>query len=242
VENSVETVAGWLTAWHGAPPLVAFLVAYCLHFAIYAGWGGGTAISYALFRRNGIGAFLDERPLNPNQVRGEITRSAVMCIVVALVTLACLTQAYGAIPSSFTQFMLELLGLIVVYDLVFYLLHRLLHTPALWRVHGIHHKSVRSTPWSGFSVHPIEAFFLEVPILLFALLFPVSVVTLVVFQFFIHYFSAIGHGNYDPYAKLEGWERLKSLLRFHQLHHARGNVNYSTFGPLVDKLFKTHAP
>ena len=232
-----------LSAWQSAPPATAFLIAFAFQLALYLGWGAWVAAGNWLLRVPlHSGALLDSRPLHPAQLRNELIRGTASCLIVALVTTACIARAHSVMPPSGWRLVLELGALILFYEAVFYFSHRLLHTRALRAIHGVHHRSVRSTPWSGLSVHPVEAFILEAPILLFAYIAPVSVATLVLFQILIQYFSAVGHANFDPFARLPGLPKLNSLLRMHQLHHARGNVNYSTFSPVLDRLFKTYAP
>ena len=231
-----------LSAWKAASPPTAFLIAYGFQLALYLGWGGYIAVGNWLLRvKVGTGAILDARLLHPSRLRHEIVRGIASCVVVALVTTACIQRADSVVPSSAWRLGLEMASLILFYDVVFYLFHRLLHSRALRAIHGVHHHSVRPAPWSGLSVHPVEAFLLEAPILMFVFVMPVSMATLVLFQIFIQYFSAVGHSNFDPFARLSSWGWLKSLMRMHQLHHARGNVNFSTFSPLLDWIFKTHA-
>lgn len=231
----------WLLAWQQAPLPVAFLVALCLHFTVYIGWGCAIAVFYWLLQKMQWGLVLKERPFYTGQLRTELGRGTANCAVISLVTLACLAQTNNAVPSNVGWLALELVGLILFYDPVFYFLHRLLHTKPFRAAHGLHHKSVRPTPWSGLCVHPIEAIFIELPILLFALLVPVSVATLVLFQVVLHYFSSVGHGNFDPFGRLSGFKTLKNLVRWHQAHHSRVNVNFTAFNPIWDKIFKTYA-
>ena len=41
----------------------------------------------------------------------------------------------------------------------FYIIHRLLHFPLLYRyIHSIHHRNINVGPWSGMSMHPAEQF------------------------------------------------------------------------------------
>jgi len=235
-------IEGWLTSWQAMPIAGVFVVAVVLHLAIYLAWGSAVAVSYWFLREKAhAGRVLDERPLFPSQLKSELLRGSLNCGVIAVVTVLCLELSDKPMSSG-PMLAVELLGLIALYEVTFYFLHRLLHTKPLHAIHGVHHKSVRTTPWSGLSVHPVEALFIEAPILLFVLLAPVSVAALVVFQVLLHYFSAVGHGNYDPFARLPGFGWLKSYTRMHQLHHAHGTVNYSTFSPLMDRAFRTHEP
>lgn len=234
-------IEGWLVSWQTMTLSGAFVVAVVLHLTIYLAWGCAIAVSYWLLREKArTGRVLDERAFFPSQLKSELLRGSLNCGVIAVVTVLCLGLADSPLSSGALALAVELVGLIVLYEVTFYFLHRLLHAKPFHAVHGVHHKSVRTTPWSGLSVHPVEALFIEIPILLFALLAPVSVATLVIFQVVLHYFSAVGHGNYDPFARLPGFGWLKSYMRMHQLHHAHGTVNYSTFSPLMDRIFRTH--
>jgi Delta7-sterol 5-desaturase len=233
-------IEAWLLAWRQAPLPTAFLIALCLHLTVYLGWGGVIAVFYALLRRLQWGMILEKRPFYAAQMKNELLRGTANCAIISLVTLACLAQTKRTVPSNPGWAALELVGLILFYDPVFYFLHRLLHTKALRAAHGIHHRSVRPTPWTGLSVHPIEVIFIELPILLFTLLVPTSVLTLVLFQIVLHYFSSVGHANFDPFGRLVGFDGLKRMLRWHQDHHSHSDVNFTAFLPIWDKIFNTH--
>src|SRR5690606_37294087 len=43
----------------------------------------------------------------------------------------------------------------VIHEVHFYLIHRLIHVPFLYRwLHSVHHNSVNPSPWSSLSMHP----------------------------------------------------------------------------------------
>jgi hypothetical protein len=45
----------------------------------------------------------------------------------------------------------------VIHEFHFFCIHRLIHTPFLYkRVHSVHHNSVNPSPWSSLSMHPVE--------------------------------------------------------------------------------------
>ena len=70
--------------------------------------------------------------------------------------------ANGIIPSfAFADhplgFVLWILVIPVLASSHFYLIHRLLHWPPLYRgVHRLHHRNIHIGPWSGLSMHPVE--------------------------------------------------------------------------------------
>ena len=44
-----------------------------------------------------------------------------------------------------------------IFDIHFYLMHRLLHFKILYKfAHNIHHRNINPNPWSGLSMHPFE--------------------------------------------------------------------------------------
>lgn len=60
--------------------------------------------------------------------------------------------------------------------------------------------------------------------------------------YLLHHFSSIGHSNFDPFGRLRGFAALNRLMRMHQLHHSHGNVNYTSFNPIWDRIFGTYRP
>ena len=231
----------WLVAWQQASLPTAWLIAVGFHLFIYVFWTCGIGAFYHVLRQGwGTGAVLDNHPLFRAQLQTEILRGLANCLVVSLVTLVCVRHASTIWPPQSWLVPLQVLALILFYDLAWYFLHRLLHTSPLLGLHGVHHRSVRTTPWSGLSVHPVEALLIELPVLVFMLATPFGIGPMVIFQFTLHYGSSIGHGNFDPFARLRGFGWLKRFMRIHQLHHARGNVNFAAFFAHWDQLFGTY--
>ncbi len=230
----------WLTAWQHAPLPAAWLIAVGFHLFIYVFWACAIAAFCRVLQACGAGAVLDQRPMFSAQPRTEILRGLANCLVVSLVTLACVRSAAGLWPSTPWLVPVQVLALILFYDLAWYGIHRLLHTRPLRALHGVHHRSVRTTPWSGLSVHPLEAVLIELPVLAFMLATPFGLGPMVIFQFTLHFGSSVGHGNFDPFARLQGLDWLKRFMRIHQQHHARGNVNFAAFFAHWDQLFGTY--
>ena len=127
----------------------------------------------------------------------------------------------------------------IIFDLHFYLIHRLLHFKFLYKVaHNIHHRNINPNPWSGLSMHPIEH-----------LLYFSGV--LIHFIIPSHPFIAIWHLYYTalaPAAGHSGFDKIqinKNILidngdYFHYLHHKHFECNYSSGGAnVIDKIFNT---
>ena len=132
-----------------------------------------------------------------------------------------------------------------IHEVHFFFIHRLIHTPWLYkRVHSVHHNSINPSPWSSLSMHPVEGalYFAEV---FWHVLIPSNPVVMM-FQLNSTGFGAInGHIGFD---KLEITDEaaLDSHAYAHYLHHKYFEVNYGAEGLVpLDKWFgygKNHKP
>lgn len=135
---------------------------------------------------------------------------------------------------------LALLALLVpvLHQFHFYCIHRLIHTPFLYRwVHAVHHKAVNPSPWSSLAMHPVEHV-LYFSTVVFHLVLP-SHPLLAIFQLHKAGFGAIpGHVGFD---KMElGADRAMDTHAYnHYLHHKYFEVNYGDGLVPFDKLFGT---
>jgi sterol desaturase/sphingolipid hydroxylase (fatty acid hydroxylase superfamily) len=126
----------------------------------------------------------------------------------------------------------------VIHETHFFLLHRALHWPPLYRLaHCVHHNSVNPSPYSSLSMHPIELIgYLGVA--LWHLVIPSNPV-LALYQ--LHYagFGAIpGHIGFDS-IELSGDTAIDSHAYIHYLHHKYFEVNYGDGLVPFDKWFGT---
>jgi sterol desaturase/sphingolipid hydroxylase (fatty acid hydroxylase superfamily) len=126
----------------------------------------------------------------------------------------------------------------ILHEFHFFCVHRLIHTPFLYRwVHSVHHNSVNPSPWSSLSMHPVEHL-LYFSTVLYHLILP-SNPLIALYQ--LHYagFGAIpGHVGFD---KIEvGADHLvESHAYAHYLHHKYFEVNYGDALIPLDKWFGT---
>jgi len=125
-----------------------------------------------------------------------------------------------------------------VHEFHFYCIHRLIHTPWLYRhVHAVHHKAVNPSPWSSLAMHPVEHL-LYFSSMLYHLVLP-SHPLLALYQLHFAGFGAIpGHVGFD---KMEvGASRTIDTHAYgHYLHHKHFEVNYGDGLIPFDKLFGT---
>jgi sterol desaturase/sphingolipid hydroxylase (fatty acid hydroxylase superfamily) len=118
----------------------------------------------------------------------------------------------------------------------FYLIHRLLHWPPLYRhVHSLHHRNTNVGPWAGLSMHPIEHL-MYLGSVMIHLIIPANPLLLI---YHLQYFSlsaATTHSGYE--GLVAGGRNLLSLGTFHhQMHHRYFECNYGGLEVPWDKWF-----
>ncbi|MEM7224509.1 MAG: sterol desaturase family protein [Pseudomonadota bacterium] len=116
----------------------------------------------------------------------------------------------------------------------FYLIHRALHWPPLFRLaHSLHHRNVNIGPWTGISMHPIEhvLYFSSVLIHFVVPSHPVHVL----FHFYLEALNpAFSHSGFEGLF-VKDKKRMAAGDFFHQLHHRYFDCNYGTAEMPCDK-------
>jgi sterol desaturase/sphingolipid hydroxylase (fatty acid hydroxylase superfamily) len=124
-------------------------------------------------------------------------------------------------------------------DVHFYLVHRLIHWPPLYRtVHSLHHKNVNVGPWSGLAMHPVEHVLYYSAVLIHWII-PSNPLH-VIFQLqHLSFAPAQGHAGFERVVVREGVE-FKTDDYYHYLHHKYFECNYGSGGAIpTDILFRT---
>ena len=119
----------------------------------------------------------------------------------------------------------------------FYLVHRLLHVPVLYRmVHKLHHNNVNPGPWSGLSMHPVEHL----------LYFSGVLIHWVVPSHPVHALFHLVHAGLSPVPGHTGFEKVvvgkdavDTECYAHYLHHKYFECNYADGAIPLDKWFGT---
>ncbi|MCO4745833.1 MAG: sterol desaturase family protein [Proteobacteria bacterium] len=127
-------------------------------------------------------------------------------------------------------------------DALYYVMHRTLHHPRLYKhVHAVHHRV--TTPWagSGLYMHPIEYCLTGALVLVGPLLLGSHVVTLCIWVGIRQWIAAEGHCGYriplNPSHLFPGY----SGNDFHDAHHAKFTGNYSGFLGYIDRWLGTNS-
>lgn len=123
-------------------------------------------------------------------------------------------------------------------ELHFYLVHRLIHVPALYKtVHSLHHRNTNPTPWSGLSMHPLEhvGYFSGMAI---HWIVPSHPLHMLFNQFHLLMAPVPGHAGFE---RVEvGPTSLPTGGYLHYLHHKLFEVNYSDGAIPLDRWFGSY--
>jgi sterol desaturase/sphingolipid hydroxylase (fatty acid hydroxylase superfamily) len=123
-------------------------------------------------------------------------------------------------------------------ELHFYLVHRLLHVPVLYRtVHWLHHNNVNPGPWSGLAMHPIEHL----------LYFSGVLIHWVVPSHPVHALFHLIHAGLSPVPGHTGFDKVvvgkagavDTHCLAHYLHHKYFECNYADGSIPLDQWFGT---
>ena len=134
-------------------------------------------------------------------------------------------------------------ALVVLNDAWFYLWHRLLHHPRLFRhLHAVHHRSVDVNPFSSYSLHWVEGLILGGWILPVVLLVPIYLPMLGVLQgigLANNVMSHLGHEFLPRWLLRVPFLRWINTSTFHNLHHTSQKGNYGLMFRFWDRLLGT---
>ena len=185
------------------------------------------------------------------QVWREIRTTALATLGASVFIFGVLALGQNGAISIYEEFgryglgyeLFQFLVLLFVGDAWFYWVHRLLHTPRLYKyVHALHHESLDVNPFTSNSFHFLEAILNTLFVLPIFLLMPISTTVLGVQQVLGLLNNLKSHLGYELYP---GWFARIPLLEqlvtstHHNLHHTQYNGNYGLFFNFWDRRFGT---
>jgi len=234
-EIQLSTWPSWEFAnWHWVTQIYLRNLFYTLLFA-----GGFHLYFYTYVQQRDVYKY-EKRALSPDSSRFTFGKQVYDNMFWSLVSGVSIWTAYEtfclyAISSGWTPlyelndgaiWFCALFLLIPLWiSLHFYLGHRLLHWPPLYKIsHAVHHRNINTGPWTGISMHPIEhiIYFSSVLIHLFVPSHPIHIF----FHLYSLSISAIfGHVGYDALV-IGGKVRIAIGHFHHQLHHRYFECNY----------------
>jgi sterol desaturase/sphingolipid hydroxylase (fatty acid hydroxylase superfamily) len=127
-------------------------------------------------------------------------------------------------------------------DFMGYWLHRMMHTPRLWRFHRIHHSSEEMDWLSYARFHPVDFVLYYIPAAVVMMFLGFSPETSIYIGPFILFYSGFLHANLR--CALGPLRGIVSSPAFHRWHHttrAEGqNKNFAPTFAFYDRLFGTY--
>lgn len=145
-----------------------------------------------------------------------------------------------------TTWLTLLLGFLVAfltYDAWFYFGHRLLHLPAFWPWHALHHRALAPTPWSNDSSTLADTAVEHSYYLVAWFVLPVPAEAFLALRVFDQVTGMIGHSGHEYFAgRSARWPSPFITTTFHDLHHSRFRCNYGNFLSIWDRLLGTVHP
>lgn len=133
----------------------------------------------------------------------------------------------------------ETLGVLLLYDFMYYLYHRGMHHPRVMKLmHGVHHFVRHTTADKSIYTHPLETIGgLALLILAIVLLGPISTASFLLMFLLYSSINIIVHSNLVfPHPAL----RLFNFWsRAHDVHHHQVRHNYASIFPFWDQAFGT---
>lgn len=134
--------------------------------------------------------------------------------------------------------LLDLIVIFIFMDLAMYLTHLGAHHQIFYKhFHGVHHSHIDMAELSLYVMHPLEAFGFGVMLIIFLIIYPISLGALLIFLLFNWLFGVFAHSGIEPSKGRLG--NYICMTKFHQIHHQRADGNYGFYTPLWDMLFKT---
>lgn len=210
---------------------------------------GGLHCYFYIWRKQGDKRHYDARPFASNnqmftfnsQILDNMfwTLASGVTIWSAYEVLMMWTMANGHLPVLLLPddnlWLILLILLVPIWEtFYFFLIHRLIHWPPLYRsVHYLHHRNINVGPWSGMSMHPVEHAIYFGTILIH-LLVPSSPLLII---FHLQYYALTAATTHTGYQGLTVANKMPLGLGtfHHQLHHRYFDCNYGGLEVPLDK-------
>jgi Delta7-sterol 5-desaturase len=186
-----------------------------------------------------IGSYIDNNSLKSDQKIIEMKNGILACIVLALCSLISRELFDQLWPNTWIDFLIEVIVFIIFYECYSYFAHRILHSSYLSKFHATHHWSVRVTPWTAYSVHPLEATVIGLSAPLFMMLFSFSLGTALILHISGMIFTMTLHSNFRFNIKTTPLDILSHYASYHATHHSRGNIHFGFVNSFLDRLFRS---
>jgi len=230
----------WMHFWIGAN-----IVSYGMYFII-----GGFLHWYFYVQRRHKASEWKLQPtkwLSPELELHEIMVGTFALFVTGTysATLACYiyngnpcTIYYQMDQYGWAWFFLQFPVIFVYQDYTTYIMHRMYHTPFLYKhFHKLHHKYKQPTAFSVTAIHPVEIMHIQLTMCLPLFTIPVHWFPFYVVAIYTYYHGIIDHSGIN--FKAQWWQPWQPDADFHDKHHEFFHVNFGFNIQIWDKIHGT---
>ncbi|XP_049784789.1 lathosterol oxidase-like [Schistocerca cancellata] len=226
--------------------LVASFVSYFMYFSI-----GGFLHWYFYVRQRDRPEEWKCQPtkfLPPELERHEILVGSFSLLITSsfTATLACYISNggwsrvyYEFDEYGWTWWFLQWAVIFIYQDYATYWLHRIYHTPFLYKhFHKLHHKYKQPTAFSVTAIHPVEIMHIQITLCLPLFVIPCHFVPFCGVALYTYYHGIIDHSGIN--FKAYWWQPWQPDAIFHDNHHQYFHVNFAFNIYIWDKLHGTY--
>lgn len=233
-------------------PFVGVIVLFTARYALMA--GGAYWLFYRRWRERHAHKKIQMRWPKPADLRREVRYSLLSSLIFAGITgvvmspaLAPYVRVYRDIGAySWAYFAFSVVLMFVLHDLYFYVTHRLMHHPWVFRrMHKLHHLSRNPTPLAAFSFHPLEAVVEYGIFAIFVFFVPMHPLATMIWLLGMTVINIYGHLGWELYPDETPRRRHLRWLNTavsHNQHHAEFRYNFGLYTLIWDRLFGTLSP
>ncbi|XP_063619883.1 uncharacterized protein LOC134792546 [Cydia splendana] len=228
---------------------VIFLAAHTVSFSMYFLIGGFLHWYFYVRRRDRAQEWKIQpnKWLSPELERHEIMVGCLSLIVTGTFSAFLATYILNGNPSTvyyqydeygWWWFWLQIPVIFIINDYTTYIMHRLYHTPWLYKnFHKLHHKYKQPTAFSVTAIHPVEILHLQLTLCLPLFTFPVHWIPFYAVALYSFYHGIIDHSGID--FKAQWWQPWQPDASFHDQHHEFTHVNFAFNIQFWDRLHGT---
>jgi len=237
-----------LLYWLIVIPIIYFSV-YILRYLILS--FGALGLTFLMSRNRKIQSSREfTKPQILRELRHSLIASVPLTLIVSIVYILgvySLNKLYFNISDySLIWFFGQIIVLMLILDFWFYVIHRIMHTKLVYRiVHKTHHLSTDPSPFASDSVHPFEAIFDAIFIVLTSLILPLHPLAIFIFVNISAIWSTIGHLGYEIFPRAFTGSIFGKYLNFatvHNQHHKLFLYNFGYYTTIWDRIFDTLHP
>ena len=205
--------------------------------------------SYVLVRKKSFDEnLLYERKLTVKEFLSRLQYGIRNFVLIAVITMIALVligdEFFSFAPINFSTFSIGFIIILVVDDVYFYCIHRIMHSvPYIYKkIHSVHHRAIPPIPIDYLYAHPIEAVAASLGLVV-GLLFVIPIqgeISIYVFAAFTTYRTLHELALHSGMEVVPNkWVGFLGSSKHHYLHHKYLKGNYASGLTYLDKLFNT---